>query len=231
MSSIHLIIPAAGLSQRLKGGVPKQFQTINGKMVLVHTLAAFATFPITACTVALSKPYVSVMKETLKQVRFPCAIGVVEGGETRAESVKNAVASHTACKWTLIHDAARPTVPIHVIDAVLHELTVHEAVIPVIESIDTLKYVEHNRVVRTIDRERVKQVQTPQGFHSKMLLHCYKHQEATQLLTDEAMMVEQAGVPIHVVPGDRRNIKLTHPEDVQVAQLVLQSDQHLPLAD
>ena len=217
--SFNLIIPAAGISQRLNLDMPKQFQLIHNKTILQYTLEAFNGFDISCCIIPTLEEYIDDVKKSSEQLTYP--VQIVLGGQTRAESVQNALIHCSEDYPTLIHDAARPFVSSEVIQSVLNSLEHHRCVIPAISIPDTLKWVDNNIVERTISRQYCKAVQTPQGFHTTLLREALKSASETNV-TDESQLMEQYGDHVYVVDGDYSNIKITYPKDLEYATLLIQ---------
>ena len=168
-ASTALIIPAAGKSVRFGGSSPKQFSSTAGDMLLVKTLNAFKRVDIHSCIIALPQSYMNIIPEQIG-TDFPFPIHYVEGGDTRAESVQNAVyACDASITQLLIHDAARPHVSQELIQRILDGLKTHDAVIPGVAIPDTLKYVSKNVVQQTLNRDEIKAIQTPRGFDLKTI--------------------------------------------------------------
>lgn len=223
---ISLIIPAAGKSRRMGGGVPKIHRPLKGVPVLLRSLAAFRGIP------AIREIVLAVAPEEVE--RLPRRWGakllrlgvtrIVPGGARRQDSVEAAL-SVTDARSThvLIHDAARPLVSRDIILRVLAAGRRRDAVIPVVPVIDTIKRVDaRGRVLGTPDRSDLRAVQTPQLFRRRMLLDVFAAARRRALEgTDEARLVEASGRPVHTVPGDPRNLKLTTPADFRVAAALL----------
>ncbi len=211
---INLIIPAAGTGNRFGGSLPKQFSLIDNKTILEHTLNAFRDCNIAQCVVCIDKKFKGTVETICK--RIPYSIKVVEGGTSRAESVKKGLENCLDVPFTLIHDAARPCVGKDLIFRVISELRQSKAVIPYISITDTVKEIKGNSIVQTIDRSSLAAVQTPQGFHTAMLKKAYKGQDISHF-TDEASLLEALGEPIVGIKGEASNIKVTVSSDKYLA--------------
>jgi len=210
--SLHLVIPAAGSASRFGSSVPKQFLELNGTPLLVHSIRPFLDFNLDSCTVAVSEAYMDLAKKLLKPLA--CQINVVLGGNTRAESVKLAVQHIEKEAPVLIHDAARPFIDTALIQRVLTALKQHEAVIPAIACTDSIKVVKDNKVVQSLERQYLRRVQTPQGFHLSVLKQAYQAVSDITAFTDEGELVESLGILPAVVAGDERNRKVTFSDDL-----------------
>lgn len=216
---IHGIIPAAGLGRRFGGG-RKQYQKIEGQTLIARVVGIFLQSQVFDSLV------ICLPSEDLPTTPRPKAsipIQVIAGGRERAESVylgfKSLEAGVDDC--VLIHDAARPLVTVELVRRVVLALEEWPAVIPVVPVSDTIKRVEGEGVTETLDRTHLRAVQTPQGFHCNVLRHAYQGRELGAQWTDEAMLVEQSGVGIHCIAGDPYNLKITRPQDLAIAQILL----------
>jgi 2-C-methyl-D-erythritol 4-phosphate cytidylyltransferase len=236
---VVVIIPAAGLGTRMapvtsKGkGPSKQFTELGGTPILIHTIRKFAASPrVNEIVVALRKDEMSGFQERL---RGDSTSGVstktrlVEGGEHRQHSVANALAtvSASADDVVLVHDAVRPFVTDEIVDEVIHGAEKFGAAIAGVPAVDTVKKVERTAdgalITATIPREHVVMAQTPQGFRYAVLKRAFDEAAADGFLgTDEASLVERSGHEVAVVMGSPRNIKITTPGDMELAEFYLQ---------
>jgi len=228
---VIVIIPAAGLGSRMAGpatgrATPKQFTELNGTPILIHTLRKFAEAPdVSEIVIALRKSEAENFEPRLKREQFLKPVRIVEGGEHRQESVSNALQAISAANedLVLVHDAVRPFVDRETIANVIDAAAKHGAAIAAVPAIDTIKQVDRTAegavVNATIPREHVVLVQTPQGFRFHVLKHAFD--EATRdgfSGTDEASLVERMGHPVSVVMGSPRNMKITTPADLELAE-------------
>jgi 2-C-methyl-D-erythritol 4-phosphate cytidylyltransferase len=228
---VIVIIPAAGLGTRMAGSATgkapaKQFTEINGVPVLVHTLRKFASAPeVSEIVVALRKLEADNFAPRLEGERLPKKVQIVEGGEHRQESVANALKAISAAAddLVLVHDGVRPFVDHDTIANVIEAASKHGAAIAAVPAVDTIKQVDRTAegavVNATIPREHIVLVQTPQGFRFDVLQHAFE--EATRdgfTGTDEASLVERMGHEVAVVMGSPRNIKITTPSDLELAE-------------
>lgn len=243
--NVYVILPAAGLGTRMAAHTPsasqpaaKQFLTLDGVPILVHTLRAFASVPrVTAIYVAVRKSEISRVQAQVGQYLPPGSptgedayIQVVEGGDTRQDSVSHAL-SALPCSdddIVLVHDAVRPLIDPATIERTIDAVAEHGAAIVALPAVDTIKQVErtsHGAIITsTIPRERIVQAQTPQGFRCDLLKRAFAEAEADQFQgTDEASLAERAGIQVAVVPGSPRNFKITQPGDLELAEFYLQS--------
>lgn len=206
----NLIIPCAGSGQRFQSRIPKQFVKINNRTILEYTLKQFESSPVGQCVLAVAKEYLEDVQSYIKEIKFP--IKVVEGGKTRAHSVKNALSFCSDYSFTLIHDAVRPYVGQDIIKRVLAQLTHSKGVIPAVSVVDTVKEVQNNKVIKTLDRNLLASVQTPQGFHTTLLKEVYTHDDIDNF-TDDASLLEAYSHEVITVKGDSLNKKITEKSD------------------
>lgn len=228
------IIPAAGLGTRMappgkKGQPSKQFFEINGAPILIHTLRVFArNRQVTHIMVALRKSEIERFRQQLEKEGLSARVQTVEGGEHRQESVANALAQLSAAPEdiVLVHDAVRPFVDDEIIANVIREVEKHGAAIAGLPAVDTIKQVDRAAegaiITSTIPRERVVQAQTPQGFRYAVIKRAFDSAIADGFTgTDEASLVERLGEDVWVVMGSARNIKITTPADIELAQFLI----------
>lgn len=228
---VSAILPAAGLGTRMRaaaestGTSRKQFMLLEGVPILIHTVRKFvASHYITEVVVALRSEDIPWVEELISHERFHKPVRCVEGGETRQASVANALASIAGdVQLVAVHDAVRPFVSQDIISDVILEASHHGAAIVGIVPVDTVKQV-HRHVVRgTLNRDRLVLAQTPQVFRTELLRQAFdKAREDGFTGTDESSLVERLEtVEIRVVAGSDRNIKITRPSDMELAELFL----------
>lgn len=221
------MIPAAGLGLRLGPGAPKAFRAVAGDSLLQHAVRAIcADDRVDRVLVAVPEANVAGTAADLARVaRVP--VSVVAGGVLRQDSVANLLAAlDPSVSHVLVHDAARPFVPPTVVGRVLDALADgHQAVIPVLPVVDTVKQAVSagdagERVVATLDRSVLRAVQTPQGFGLDVLMRAHRQRPSGLAATDEASLVELLGLPVLAVAGDQLAFKVTTPFDLAVADAV-----------
>ncbi|MCU0265371.1 MAG: 2-C-methyl-D-erythritol 4-phosphate cytidylyltransferase [Actinomycetia bacterium] len=220
------VVPAAGRGERLGAGAPKALRTLGGVPLLVHAVRALAAARAVGLVVVAAPPEdVAQVRALLDDHEVAAEVVVVAGGATRQESVRRALAALTPdVDVVLVHDAARPLVPVELVDrvaaAVRHGAP---AVVPGLPVADTVKRVApvdgSEQVVETLDRSALRAVQTPQGFRRDVLEAA--HAAATDDATDDAGLVERAGGSVTVVPGSEEAFKVTRPLDLLLAEAVL----------
>ncbi|MFH7593572.1 2-C-methyl-D-erythritol 4-phosphate cytidylyltransferase [Streptomyces racemochromogenes] len=227
------VIPAAGRGVRLGPGAPKALRALGGTPMLVHAVRAMARSRAVSLVVVVAPPAETAeVRHLLDEHPLPdrTDVLVVPGGDTRQASVRAGLDALPADVTTvLIHDAARPLVPVDTVDSVVEAVRDGApAVVPALPLADTVKEVEPGRpgepepVLGTPERARLRAVQTPQGFDLKTLLHAHETIAVTgEGATDDAGMVERTGVTVVVVPGHEEAFKVTRPLDLVLAEAVL----------
>jgi len=238
---VIVIIPAAGLGTRMmaapgdktrKPAATKQFAELQGVPILLRTLEKFREQEqVTEIRVALRKNEITPFHERLER-ESPDILAkktvLLEGGEHRQQSVANALAGVRAAPndIILVHDAVRPFVTAPMIHEVIEASRKYGAAIAAIPAIDTIKQVERTAegalIKATIPREKVVMAQTPQGFRYELLKKAFDEAAADGFMgTDEASLIERSGHPVAVVMGSARNIKITTPADLDLAEFYL----------
>jgi 2-C-methyl-D-erythritol 4-phosphate cytidylyltransferase len=226
---VFVILPAAGLGTRMAGPQPKQFLALDGVPILVHSLRAFAAAPrVTSIYVAVRKQEMERAEAQVAEYGFAGRVRVVEGGERRQESVANALhaLSAEADDIVLVHDAVRPLIDAATIERIIDAVAEYGAAIVGMPAVDTIKQVERTAhgalITATIPREFVVQAQTPQGFRYGLLERAFAEATADGFVgTDEASLLERAGIPVAVVPGSQVNLKITQASDLELAEFYL----------
>jgi 2-C-methyl-D-erythritol 4-phosphate cytidylyltransferase len=217
---VAVLVPAAGSGVRLGPGAPKAMRLLAGEPLLVHAVRRVASAPsVRLIVVAAPAADVAAVRRMLAPV---VSTTVVPGGAERQRSVAAALAAvPDEVDIVLVHDAARALAPPGLIEAVASAVRDgHPAVIPVLPVVDTVKEVGPDGIVMgTVDRSALRSVQTPQGFRRSVLAAA--HAGATDPLTDDAGLVEKAGVPVTCIPGDERALKITRPLDLVLAEALL----------
>jgi 2-C-methyl-D-erythritol 4-phosphate cytidylyltransferase len=240
---VFVIVPAAGLGTRMaspaavkarKRAPSKQFKELDGVPILVHTLRKFVAAPeVYEIVVALRKNEIAGFRTQLEKQYAEILnkrLQMVEGGERRQNSVANALAAVAADPEdiVLVHDAVRPLVTPEIIAEVIAAAGKHGAAIAGLPAVDTVKQVERTAegalIKATIPRASVVMAQTPQGFRYDILKKAFDGAAADGFVgTDEASLIERAGLPVAVVMGSPRNIKITAPADMELAEFYLKS--------
>ena len=240
---VAVILPAAGLGTRMgknsaekTGTSRKQFMLLDGSPILIHTVRKFAASDrVSEIVVAVRAEDLEWVGEMLAQ-EFPgrnaraAVVRVVEGGNSRQESVENALATvGPGIDLVAVHDAVRPFIDLETIHKVLDEAAETGAAIVGVPAVDTVKQVSrgtgHVRIRATLPREKLVMAQTPQVFRYDLLARAFRlAREDGFIGTDESSLVERLDVEVNVVPGSDRNIKITKPGDMDLAHLFLQEE-------
>ena len=229
---VSVILPAAGLGTRMGRTAPekagtsrKQFMLLEGSPILLHTIRKFVDTPeVAEIVVALRAEDIGWVGELLAAERFPKPVRLVEGGDSRQESVEHALATlGPGTDLVAVHDAVRPFIESPVLEKVFAEAAETGAAIVGIVPVDTVKQVHRNKIRQTIPRERLVMAQTPQVFRFDLLKEAFaKAREDNFTGTDESSLVERLDqVEVSVVMGSDRNIKITKPSDMDLARLFL----------
>jgi 2-C-methyl-D-erythritol 4-phosphate cytidylyltransferase len=217
------VVPAAGRGERLGPGAPKALRELGGVPILVHAVRALARARSVDIVVVAAPPgEVEAVAALLIDQQIDAEVDVVAGGTTRQSSVARAVASLAAdVDVVLVHDAARPLVPVELVDAVAAAVRAGaDAVIPVLPVADTIKQVDADSVVATLDRSVLRAVQTPQGFRRAVLVRAHAAADGSDA-TDDAGLVEAIGVAVRTVTGSAEAFKVTRPIDLLLAEALL----------
>jgi|SRR5579871_1550700 len=229
---VSVILPAAGLGTRMgreKAGTSrKQFMLLDGAPILIHTIRKFLHCPlVTEIVVALRPEDLDWARGLIHQEHPGRPVRFVEGGDSRQQSVENALATlDSGTDLVAVHDAVRPFVSVELIESVIHEAAQTGAAIVGIVPVDTVKRVHKNKIRTTLPREHLVLAQTPQVFRFDLLKQAFKMaREDTFFGTDEASLVERLDqVEVSVVQGTDRNIKITKPSDMDLARLFLSEE-------
>ena len=231
---IAVILPAAGLGTRMgKGSAEKagtsrkQFMLLDGSPILIHTVRKFAASDRVTDIVVAVRPEDRDWVAAILADEFPSKVRVVEGGDSRQQSVENALATlRSDTDLVAVHDAVRPFIDLETIHRVFDEAAQYGAAIVGVPAIDTVKQVsrgtEHVRIRSTLPREKLVMAQTPQVFRYEVIVAAFQAARADGFTgTDESSLVERMDVEVSVVPGSDRNIKITKPGDMELAHLFL----------
>lgn len=221
-----VIVVAAGSGTRM-GGLDKLFSRAGRRPLLWYAIAPFqACEAVERIVLVMSPENLARGRELVKRSRLDKVVAVVPGGERRQDSVRlglealGAGAGQGRCEYVAVHDGGRPVVPGALIERGLEAVRETGAAVPAVAVVNTVKEASADGLVlRTVDRSRLWAVQTPQFFRYDLLERA--HREVTADVTDDAAMVEALGHPVRLFPGDRRNIKVTVPEDLGLVRAVL----------
>jgi len=217
------IIVAAGNGSRFASDTPKQFVELLGKPIVFHTIDRFDKCDsIDSIVVVLVKDRIGWFEQTLEKFSFRKPVVCTEGGESRVRSVKNgfrAVASAT--ELVAVHDAARPLVTVAEIARTVEGARETGAACLVAPVADTIKEVKNKQIARTIDRNSLRRALTPQVFRYDILREALDNSDLSESITDECFLVEKIGREIAYIEGSARNLKITVPDDLVIAEALL----------
>ncbi|HZP33015.1 MAG TPA: 2-C-methyl-D-erythritol 4-phosphate cytidylyltransferase [Candidatus Acidoferrales bacterium] len=229
--SIVAILPAAGMGTRMGADSPKQFRLLDGVPVVVFTLRRLAASPlISSFLISTRADEIEALNQKINAEHLSRPVRVLAGGDTRQESVAKALAEVPGgAEWILVHDAVRPLVTREQVERVINEARHCRAAILGIPAMDTVKEVKRTSlpedvalITATIPRERVVLAQTPQVFEAALLREAFaRAAEDGFIASDEASLVERLGYDVHVVLGSERNLKITRPGDLDIAEFYL----------
>lgn len=227
---IYAIIPAAGHGERFGGKHKKQFLMLGDKPVFIHTLMTFQESPcIDEIICVVPKADLSATKTLISDYRLPKLKHVISGGASRQESVTTAMTllekKGRDEDIVLVHDGVRPLVTGKLIKKIVEGVLTFGAVTAARPVTDSLKEVTEGSVIqKSLARERIWAMQTPQGFYLSVLTEaCRKAAEDRFFATDEAMLVERLGIPILCIEGPSENIKITTASDLKMAEFFLKN--------
>jgi len=231
MRKNYAIIVAGGTGTRMGVDMPKQFLLLGGLPVMMHAIQAFYRSNSSPQIIVVIHPALHVGWSALCETHhFAVPHTVVSGGNTRFESVKNGLAvissmvnEPTACTIA-VHDAARPLIATHLIDKIYTQAGLSGAAALATPATDSVRIVSVNGSKNNAyPRASVYLMQTPQAFNGAILYDAYK-QDDSSAFTDDASVVEKKGYPITLIDGDTRNIKITFPQDLRIAEILLGQD-------
>ena len=225
-ASVGVIIVAAGAASRM-GGINKILAPISGRPVIAHTISAFNSNPnILDIVLVTRNDMILDLQKIADEYGFLKVTDIVEGGSCREESVKKGferLNKNPAIKTVLVQDGARPLASEEVINRVIKAAEEFSATVPAVPVKDTIKKVGAlGKVTKTVDRANLVNIQTPQGFGVETFkIALEKAGEDLSSFTDDASVTEAAGIPVYTVLGDYKNIKITTPEDIVLAEAYL----------
>ncbi|MDB5017729.1 MAG: 2-C-methyl-D-erythritol 4-phosphate cytidylyltransferase [Mucilaginibacter sp.] len=220
----YVIIVAGGSGTRMQAAVPKQFLLLNGKPVLMHTIAAFHTSETQPQIILVLHPeFHTYWNQLCKAHDFNIPHQLVNGGETRFYSVKNGldIINNDADALIAVHDAVRPLPGKQIIDESYKHASQHGNAVAAVKSRDSIRQVK-NGISQSLVRDEIYLVQTPQTFKLSQLKTAYLQPYNTNF-TDDASVVEETGVAIHFIEGSYENIKITLPIDIDIAEMIMRN--------
>ncbi|MVN21462.1 2-C-methyl-D-erythritol 4-phosphate cytidylyltransferase [Mucilaginibacter arboris] len=215
------VIVAGGSGTRMNAQLPKQFMLLAGKPVIMHTITAFsASAEKPEIMVVLNKQQFSFWEQLCAEHQFTVPHTLIAGGNTRFQSVKNAIDTINETSVIAIHDAVRPLISTAIISKAYQQALTEGNSVVAVPSKDSVRWQKANGVSQNLNRNEVFLVQTPQTFQSEMIKKAYQ-QEYKEEFTDDASVAESFGIRINLLPGDPDNFKITFPADLLMAELIL----------
>ena len=218
MMSKLAVIVAGGSGMRMGNELPKQFLLLDGKPILLYSIDAFlSAFQDIKIILVLPKQYIEYTRELLNNFGYPAHIQLVEGGATRFHSVKNGISFANQDDVIFVHDAVRCLVSTQLIERCYEKALTAGSAIPVIPIRDSMRRVAVDGSSEVVSRDQLYSVQTPQTFQASILIPAFQV-DYKETFTDEATVVEHAGIQVHTVEGEEQNIKITYPDDLLYAK-------------
>ncbi|MCJ7508182.1 MAG: 2-C-methyl-D-erythritol 4-phosphate cytidylyltransferase [candidate division Zixibacteria bacterium] len=219
------IIVAAGKGERIKSKLPKQFLNLGKNPILAHTIEKFEKSRLVdEIVVVVPKDYLRFCsKEVIDKFELSKVKKIVGGGKERQDSVfKGLKATSSNTDIVLIHDGVRPLVKTQKINKIIEVCGKEGPVIFALPVKETIKRVEKNRVITTLDRNKIWAVQTPQAFPYQLIMHAYREADRDKFIgTDDSQLVERMGITVKVIKGDGDNIKITTMDDLKIAEYLV----------
>ena len=214
------IIVAGGTGQRMGATLPKQFLTIEGKSILLHTLSQFVTaFWDINFVIVLPADFIQEGQNLIASSGFNQHFQFVAGGDTRFQSVKNGLAQADSESIVFVHDAVRCLLTPDLIQRCYQQAIEKGSAIPAVSSTDTIRITEGTKH-HIVDRTNVMMIQTPQTFNAALLKKAFE-QDYQPAFTDEANVLEASGKEVYLIEGEYENIKITRPLDLAIAEYIL----------
>lgn len=216
----YAIVVAGGTGSRMKGDLPKQFMLLSGKPVICYSIEAFAAYDSTIEIILVIHPqYIPYWEQLSAKFHLTSQPLVVAGGETRFDSVKNGLMKIVEDGFVAVHDAARPVIQADFIRNIFATASEFGSAMPGVPLNDTIRIVEGDST-RQLDRTFLQAMQTPQVFKVSELKQAYT-QSFSEMFTDDASVMQSAGFPLHLTEGRPENIKITHSQDIELAEVFL----------
>lgn len=212
---VNAIIPAGGTSSRF-GKSNKLLEKIGEKEVIKYTVEAFEKSNVGEIIICAN---ISIIEDLQRILRDCKKVRIIEGGASRQESVFNGIKA-CECDYVLIHDAARPMITTDLINTAIDEVVFKNALTVATKTIDTIKEVVDGKIVKTIDRSKLYNTQTPQAFRYDLIREAHE-KLLGQSFTDDAGMLEALGQTVYILNGSYKNIKITTQNDIDIAKIYL----------
>ena len=220
------IIAAAGRGTRFNSNRPKQFLKLLGKPLILHTLEAFERCSaVQEIVLVLAADEINDFAAIAESAGISKLKKIVGGGASRAESVRNGLeAVDPSAEIVTVHDGARPLVSVDEIERTIEKATETGVACLVTSVTDTIKTIDCGLITGTVDRTKLRRALTPQAFQYDILRRILSQVKLDDSVTDECYMAEKMGIEVAIVEGSPRNIKMTHIDDLKVAELFLRND-------
>lgn len=212
---INAIIPAGGTSSRF-GNKNKLLEKINGKEVIKYTVDAFMNSDVDEIIICANISILEYLQNIFKNYS---KVKIIEGGSTRQASVYNGL-RYSTCDYVLVHDGARPMITTDLINSAIEMVKSKKALTVATKTIDTIKEVIDGKIIRTIDRSKLYNTQTPQAFDYNLIKDAHEKMLG-QNFTDDAGMLEELGIDVFILNGSYKNIKITTQNDIEIANIYL----------
>lgn len=213
--TVNAIIPAGGTSSRF-GKTNKLLEKIDGKEVIKYTVEAFEASNVQKIIICAN---VAIIDELRNIFQDSSKVQIIEGGASRQKSVCNGL-NASECDYVLIHDGARPMISTDLINLAIEEVVTKKALTVATKTIDTIKEVQDGKIIRTIDRAKLYNTQTPQAFQYDLIKDAHIKLYG-QNFTDDAGMLEALGQTVYILNGSYKNIKITTQNDIEIAKVYL----------
>ncbi len=218
------IIPTAGMGTRMGSAIPKTLMAINGVPLIIHTLRVFEQCEaIDAVILVVHQDFAEDYRQAVDKFGITKIKEYITGGQTRCQSVGNGLSYlDDDCDVIVVHDGARPLVTPKLIERAIGMCSVEKAVVVGLPVKQTIKKVSVNEAIveKTLNREELWEIQTPQVFQKEVLMDAYEQTDNYEA-TDDASLVERIGIKVKVIEGDYMNVKVTTPEDLIIVQKLL----------
>lgn len=218
----YAVIVAGGTGSRMKVEVPKQFMLLSSKPVILYSIEAFVKQdPSVHIILVIHPEFIALWEQISAEIKTSNPVQVITGGKTRFESVKNGLNLIEGEGLVAVHDAARPLIDADFIEALFSEASTYGSAIPVVPLTDTIRAIDGDTSHQQ-DRKFLRAVQTPQVFKVSELQRAYTQPYQTNF-TDDGSVLEAAGFPLHLTEGRQGNIKITHLQDIAMAEALITS--------
>jgi 2-C-methyl-D-erythritol 4-phosphate cytidylyltransferase len=222
---ISLIIPSGGIGQRMNSDIPKQYLEIDNEPIIIKTLKNFENFDeIKNIFIPINENWIDFVKNKANFFNIKKNLIFVSAGNTRAESILNAIKDEriNSSDFVLVHDAVRMLVKNDLVQRIIKELKYYDIVIPAIKITDTIKEIKDNFVVKTLNRENIYKIQTPQGVKLSIYQDILnKINFSDPRYSDDASIFENFGYKVKVIEGDNLNVKITNTFDFEFVKYII----------